>query len=367
MFTKLLNNNYRDHAKKTPKSLDDVVPLNTKKTRKKKHVLKSLDDVVPLSIVEKGTKKRKKVRGSTELKSKASSKVDVPVSAQMRNSNPIPTAQTTKPKVTSQPALFATAVPPPASAFVQSPSHHQPTVKPLSPMPLEDVRQRSNQGYYPELPQDERVRKLVQDGCSNEQIAMRLDITLKAVLDLRKEASKKSIVNDPRALFMTRINDINDAFDEAKKVFFDDPTSETSYKMMNDFAKTLRELMKEYRDLEDPKVLAQQITRQSIRPLVNTLLSVIVTNMKATIKNMNPFLKVQEQELLATSIGNGLKLLQSQVNSDYNNSVSVLETIFNVDLSNLKIHEIPKQEQMMETTEQTESAVGASVVVGVEK
>jgi hypothetical protein len=88
--------------------------------------------------------------------------------------------------------------------------------------------------------------------------------------------------------------------------------------------------------------------------------------MKATIKNMNPFLKVQEQELLATSIGNGLKLLQSQVNSDYNNSVVVLEQIFNVDLSNLKIHEVPKQEQTVETTESTESSVEAETVV-VEK
>jgi hypothetical protein len=138
--------------------------------------------------------------------------------------------------------------------------------------------------------------------------------------------------------------------------------------MMNDFAKTLRELMKEYRELEDPKELAQQIARQSIRPLVNTLLSVIVTNMRATIKNVSPFLKVQEQTLLTDSISNGLKTLQAQVNSDYNNSVSVLEQIFNVDLSNLKIHEVPKQEK--ETTEQTEpgsASIESETAVVVEK
>jgi len=120
------------------------------------------------------------------------------------------------------------------------------------------------------------------------------------------------------------------------------------------------------RELEDPKELAQQIARQSIRPLVNTLLSVIVANMKATIKNVSPFLKVQEQTLLTDSISNGLKTLQAQFNSDYNNSVVVLEQIFNVDLSNLKIHEVPKQEQTVETTESTESSVEAETVV-VEK
>src|ERR1035437_324008 len=310
MFTKLLRNADQDHdtgskkLKPKSKSLDDIVPLRTiikskKKKLKLKHgkVVKSLDDVVPLNSVL-----GKKVKGSTELESKASSKVAVSVSAQMRNPVLFPAAQTTKPKVTnSQPAaLFAKAiVPPPASAFVQSPSLQNTMVPPSPvPMPLEELRQRSSQGYYPGLPLEERVRKLVQDGCSNDQVAMRLDISIKRVMDLRKEASKQAIVNDPRSLFQDKINDINDAFAEAKKVFFDDPTSETSYKMMNDFAKTLRELMKEYRELEDPKELAQQIARQSIRPLVNTLLSVIVTNMRATIKNVSPFLKVQEQTLL---------------------------------------------------------------------
>jgi len=81
MFTKLHRNTEHNHnsvvhGTKKPKlkSLDDIVPLHySSKSKKLKHklkhgkVVKSLDDVVPLNVLGK------KVKGSTEKESKASS------------------------------------------------------------------------------------------------------------------------------------------------------------------------------------------------------------------------------------------------------------------------------------------------------
>lgn len=315
------------HAKKL-KSLDDVVPLKKKKP-------KSLDDVAPLSFKRKGHD----TKGTLTVHS------------------------TKAPVVSAAPVLFGKTLPIPSvsqttvatTSQVQPPSLPVSTVVPtpvVQQMPVEELRKQSSNSYYPGLPAEERVAKLLADGCTNEQIAMRLDMSLKAVMDLRKQVRTKSLIQSPRDLFSSRLSDFNSAFDEALKLFNDTPDSEISYKILVEFMKTMRELVKDYNELEDPRELAQQITAQALRPLVQSILSVIVASMKATIKNVAPFLKEQERVMLTDSLTNGLRSLQDSVNGEYNNSVATLEKIFAVDLDTMKAHakskdkiEDPTQEQ----------------------
>lgn len=313
---------------KKPKSLDDVVPLKKKKP-------KSLDDVAPLSFKKKGHD-----IGSTDKVS----------------------AATKAPVVSAAPVLFGKTLPllSVSQTTVATTSQVQPPSPPSVPapvaqMPVEELRKQSSNSYYPGLPAEERVARLLADGCTNEQIAMRLDMSLKAVMDLRKQVRTKALIQSPRDLFSSRLSDFNSAFDEALKLFNDTPDSEISYKILVEFMKTMRELVKDYNELEDPRELAQQITAQALRPLVQSVLSVIVSSMKATIKNVAPFLKEQERVMLTDSLTSGLRALQDSVNGEYNNSVTTLEKIFAVDLDTMKAHakskdkiEDPSQEQPIE-------------------
>ena len=223
-----------------------------------------------------------------------------------------------------------------SALVVSSPSQQLPPSTP-SPAPLKEIKQQSANLYYADLPLEERVAKLLQDGCTNEQIAMRLDVSLSTVLKTRKTVSTKSLIKSPRDLFASRLTDFNEAFDTAKSNFYDDPTSEVNYKIMTEFAKTMRELVKDFNELEDPKELAQQIIMQALRPVIMKTLKSVVDSMNTTLKSTLPFLGVQEKVLLSDGIKNGVKSLQDAINADYNKSVGILEQIFNIDLTDMKL------------------------------
>ena len=106
---------------------------------------------------------------------------------------------------------------------------------------------------------------------------------------------------------------------------------------MCEFARTMRELIKDYNELEDPRELALVVINQGIQPLVESILKTVVDGFKATVKNVSPFLKEQERIMLNDALTNGLRTLQDNVNGNYNNSISVLERIFNVDLEASKV------------------------------
>lgn len=207
----------------------------------------------------------------------------------------------------------------------------------VQPTPVEDIRVQASTLYYPGLPFEDRVAKLVQDGCTNEQIAMRLDASLKKVMEARKTTSKALLINSPRELFASRLSDFNEAFDTARGLYFDDPTSEVNYKVMTEFAKTMRELVKDYQDLEDPQEIANVLVQKCIRPLVLKSLKTIVDCLKASSKSITPFLSETMSIQFTDSINSSLKMLQANVNNDYNKSIEVLEQIYGISLGNLKI------------------------------
>lgn len=214
----------------------------------------------------------------------------------------------------------------------------QPTPTQMAPLSVDEVKQQANNLYYPGLPFEDRVAKLVQDGCTNEQIAMRLDASLKKVMEARKTTSKALLINSPRELFASRLSDFNEAFDTARGLYFDDPSSETNYRVMTEFAKTMRELVKDYQELEDPQEIASVLVQKCIRPLVLKNLKTIVDCLKASAKSITPFLNETTSVQFTDSISASLKSLQSSVNNDYNKSIEVLEQIYNVSLGNLKIN-----------------------------
>jgi hypothetical protein len=216
----------------------------------------------------------------------------------------------------------------------------QPVVvpQPVQPLSVPEVRQQASQLYYPGLPFEDRVAKLAQDGCTNEQIAMRLDSSLKAVMEARKAVSKATLINSPRELFAARLTDFDEAFTTARNLYFDDPSSETNYRVMTEFAKTMRELVKDYNDLEDPLVIASVVVQKALRPLVLKMLTTIVEDLKSTSKAITPFLRDNEKVQFMDGINASVKSLQAHVNNDYNKSLEVLEQIYGVSLGNLKIN-----------------------------
>lgn len=281
---------------------------------------------------EKAQAKRKE-----EVKVKRSKYSDV-VAAIQGTRQGVPTTQPSTQHVTTMPV---------AQPSVQTTTTHvvahnasvpvpQPTMQ--APLSIPEVKQQASNLYYPGLPFEDRVAKLVQDGCTNEQIAMRLDASLKKVMEARKTTSKALLINSPRELFATRLSDFNEAFDTARGLYFDDPTSETNYRVMTEFAKTMRELVKDYQELEDPQEIANVIVQKCIRPLVLKNLKTIVDSLKTSAKSITPFLSETTSVQFTDGINASLKTLQASVNNDYNKSIEVLEQIYSVSLGNLKIN-----------------------------
>lgn len=248
---------------------------------------------------------------------------------------------------------------------------HSPNVKQApaavvvnNPVPVQspsisEVSAKSASLYYADLPLPERVEKLLGDGCTNEQIAMRLDISLKKVMELRKNVNTNKLIQSPREMFSRHLADFNDAFETARSIYFDDPTSEVSYKVMTDFAKTMRELVKDYNELEDPQEVARIVAHRCLRPLVLKVLKTVVDNSNVTLKTLLQFLSESEQTLLVDGIKNSLKLLQEQINVNYNEGISNLEKIYGVELDSLKA---TKADQLPTTSQiaTTESGDGKS-------
>jgi hypothetical protein len=200
----------------------------------------------------------------------------------------------------------------------------------------QSLGERMAAASFANLPPDERVAKLAASGLSNEQISLRTGLSLQQVMNARKKVATKSLIGDPRKLFADRLADFDEAFVEARRMYHDDPGSEIYYKAMNDFAKTMRELVKDYTDLEDPQEIALGVVSTSLRPFVLKVLKAVVDNMNAALKTVAPYLRDQERVLLADNIRVGMKTLQDNVNVEYNKAVSGLEQLYGVDLTAVK-------------------------------
>lgn len=201
---------------------------------------------------------------------------------------------------------------------------------------VQSLGERMAAASFANLPPDERVAKLAASGLSNEQISLRTGLSLQQVMNARKKVATKSLIGDPRKLFADRLADFDEAFVEARRMYHDDPGSEIYYKAMNDFAKTMRELVKDYTDLEDPQEIALGVVNTSLRPFVLRVLKAVVDNMNAALKTVAPYLREQERVLLADNIRVGMKTLQDSVNVEYNKAVSGLEQLYAVDLTDVK-------------------------------
>jgi hypothetical protein len=190
---------------------------------------------------------------------------------------------------------------------------------------------------YPNLPPEERVAKLAAEGLSNEQIAMRVGMSIRAVMDMRKKSATKSLIGDPRKLFAERLGDFDHDFQIIRRMFHDDPGSEIYYRAMVDFSKTMRELVKEYNDLEDPQETAMALARRCLQPFVEKVLKSVVDNVNSSLKAVAPYLRENERRLLADNLRLGMKTMQDVVNNDYNNAVEELAGLFGVDLTEVKV------------------------------
>jgi hypothetical protein len=244
---------------------------------------------------------------------------------------------------TSAPQVVAAPPPTPTPVLAQSPSASTGSV--TTPTAAPEPERGTGAGAvaaamaaksYANLPPEERVAKLANDGLTNEQIAMRSGLSLKIVMDMRKKSVTKTLIGDPRKLFAERLGDFDHAFQVARTMYHDDPGSETNYRVMAEFAKTMRELVKDYNELEDPRDIAMAIANTALRPLMMKLLKTVVDNVNSALKSVAPYLKDQERTLLGDNLRVGMKSMQDSVNNDYNNAVAGLEQIFGVDLSEAK-------------------------------
>lgn len=186
---------------------------------------------------------------------------------------------------------------------------------------------------------DRRMKMLasMREGLTDQQIALKFDIDLASVIRVRRDFIKTSKMNDPRALFSKRLADVDEAFEEVKQRFFDDPGNEVYLKGMNDFAKTLRELVQSYNDLEDPKAIAEMIVKRALRPMMMGQLTPIIEAMSNMQLEMSSFLPEHTRAMVETSVISATRSMQESSRVEYNRAVNTLSTLFNVDLSDMRL------------------------------
>lgn len=186
---------------------------------------------------------------------------------------------------------------------------------------------------------DRRMKMLdsMREGLTDQQIALKFDIDLASVIRVRRDFIKTSKMNDPRALFSKRLADVDEAFDEVKQRFFDDPGNEVYLKGMNDFAKTLRELVQSYNELEDPKAIAEMIVKRALRPMMMGQLTPIIEAMSNMQLEMSSFLPEHTRAMVETSVISATRSMQESSRVEYNRAVNTLSTLFNVDLSDMRL------------------------------
>lgn len=323
------------------RSLDDLVEERSSQSKKKKKKKKRPDDSYMDAFVrertademKKETKKLKKKKIKEIAKRRADeraepSQVRPVIFTQLGNRAPAPT-QIQQPQTSAilQNSSHTAQVPAPVLVPVQA---TKPDVENTGTAPAAKL-------YYADLPLQERVFKLAQDGQTNDQIAIRLNISIKQVMDIRKEITSKSLISNPRDLFARRLKNFEDCFDTMLQVFDEDPTNEVAGKSLTDFMKEMRELTAAYGNLDDPREVAEKIVNMALRPLIMRTLKTIVDGVNATAKNVTPYLREAEKQMVNDGIKNSLKTLQDSVNTQYNTSVEAIAQLFDVDLGNMLI------------------------------
>ncbi len=182
-----------------------------------------------------------------------------------------------------------------------------------------------------------KMMQAMQDGMSDQQLAIKFEMDLASILRARKEFLKNSKMNSPRALFSKRLSDIDEAFDAVRDRFFDDPGNEVYVKAMNDFARTLRELVQSYNDLEDPKEIATTIVVRVLRPFLMEMLKPVVESLDNMQTEMSTFLPEHTRAMIETSVLGAVRKMQTQTSIEFNKAVSTVSTIYQVDLQELRI------------------------------
>ena len=182
-----------------------------------------------------------------------------------------------------------------------------------------------------------RIVDSMREGLTDQQIAIKFDTDLASVIRIRKDFIRTSKMNDPRALFSKRLSDIDEAFEVAKDRFFDDPGNEAHMKGMNDFAKTLRELVDAFNNLENPADTADVIIKRIIRPLVMGQIDPIIESLSNMQTEVSSFLPEHSRAMLETSVLGAVRRMQEASRVEYNKAVSTLSQLFNVDLTTAKI------------------------------
>lgn len=182
-----------------------------------------------------------------------------------------------------------------------------------------------------------RIVESMREGLTDQQIAIKFDTDLASVVRIRKDFIRTSKMNDPRALFSKRLSDIDEAFEVAKDKFFDDPGNEAHMKGMNDFVKTLRELVDAFNNLEDPADTADVIIKRIIRPLVMGQINPIIESLSNMQTEVSAFLPEHSRAMLETSVLGSVRRMQEASRIEYNKAVSTLSQLLNVDLTNAKL------------------------------
>lgn len=329
------------------------IPRKKKKKKKKRPDDRYMDEFVQertkaeaRSDVKKKAKKRIReiVKSKQEAKSNTGSGFkQLPVFSSTESAKTIasvsPVVSAVFGGMKPKPNHNTTAVQAPASVTVPTPAPvpSGTTAQTSTSAPTPSNPSIAAKHYYADLPLHERVFKLAQDGQTNDQIAIRLGVSIKQVMDIRKEITTKSLIGNPRDLFARRLKNFEDCFDTMLQVFDEDPTNEVAGKSLTDFMKEMRELTSAYRELDDPREVATTIVNTALRPMVMKTLKAIVDGVNATAKNVTPYLRESEKQMVNDGLRNSLKSLQDNVNDTYNASVQAIAQLYEVDLSGLLI------------------------------
>jgi hypothetical protein len=223
---------------------------------------------------------------------------------------------------------------------------------------------------------EDSIVDLARAGTPDSEIAVRLNTTLGRVLELKRihgldsgKSTAKALVTKAVAqvrttttvtqtaaaqvsesgeapsakdLITARISDFQNALDMALQEYMSDPGSETNHAAMVGFMKTLKDMLKSLKELDDPTDIASNVVRNVIGPFMKNSTVHMVESSRKIMEDLTPTMTNDYQrEQMRECLNDALRLHRDKLRNEYNRAVRTLEIVYSVKLDTLMIRPEP--------------------------
>jgi hypothetical protein len=223
---------------------------------------------------------------------------------------------------------------------------------------------------------EEAIVELARSGAPDSEIAVRLSTTLGRVLEVKrlhgldsgKTVAKSFVtkavdqlrttttvtqtasthVSEPgetpsaKELITARINDFQNALDMALQEYMSDPGSETNHAAMVGFMKTLKDMFKSLKELDDPTDVASNVVRNIIGPFMKNSTVHMIESSRKIMEDLTPTMTNDYQrEQMRECLNDALRVHRDKMRTEYNRAVRTLEIVYNAKLDTLMLRPEP--------------------------